>query len=74
MQFYICSICHCDILTIEMCMTFTLTLEWDMVKCKYANENYVCDIIYVGNRNVCSICHHLQDILYRNVQDLDSDL
>ena len=62
------SVTKCEILTVKMCMTLTMTfspLEWAMVKCKYVNQKAACDFLYVGNSNVChgcSICHQLRDI------------
>ena len=32
------------------------------------------DFQFVGNSNVCPICHHLRDINSRKVHDLDYDL
>ena len=58
----------CGILPIELYMTSNLNLEnGPKVKCKYENGKAVFDFIFVGNGNVCFICHHLRDIRSRNV-------
>ena len=59
------------IFTVEMCMTVTLTFRIGRKQCKYASEMVVCNFVFVGNSNVCPICHRLWDIINRNVHDLD---
>ena len=39
----------CEILTVEIYMTASLTFRTAKVKCKYANGKAVCDFIFVGN-------------------------
>ena len=46
-------------------------LEWVKIKCKYDNRKATCDVICVGNCNICPICPHLWDIHGRSVPDLD---
>ena len=48
------------ICAIEMCMT--LNWPFELVTWKYANRKLIYDLLYNGNSNVCTVCHHLQDI------------
>ena len=48
----------CEILTVEICVTLTLTAG---IKYKYTNSKARCHLIFVGNSNVCQIFHRLRD-------------
>ena len=63
------SVIVCEIFTVEMCMTLTLTLIIGHGH-KYANRKAICHFIIVGNCNVCSICHRLRYIHSQNARDL----
>ena len=67
------SVTVCKMLTVEMCITLTLTLKWAKVRCKYAKEK-LCDFLFDGNSNVCPIHHHLRDIHSQNVHDFYVDV
>ena len=47
---------------------------WINAKFKYADGKGLCNFLFVGNNNVCPICHPLRDINSRNVHDFDPDL
>ena len=64
----------CEIFTVETCITLTMTFGFNKVKCKYANGNALCDFLFVGNSNACSIGHRLRDVIGWNVRDLDPDI
>ena len=51
----------CEIFTVEMCIILDFIVKKVKVKCKFDNRKGTCDIVCVGNRNVCSICHCLLD-------------
>ena len=44
------------------------------VKSKSANRKSLCYFTFDGSSNLNPICHHLKDIRYRIVHDLDLDL
>ena len=58
----------------KMCMTFTLTLQYIKVKCKYANQKSIYDLLFDGNHNFYPISHHFKVIHCQNVHNLDLDL
>ena len=37
--------------------------------CKNADRKLIHDFLFVGNSNVCPICHHLRDILFVTIYD-----
>ena len=71
---FVVSVTVREILTVEICITLTLTSRTAKVKCKYANRKATSDYLCVGNNNVCPICHRLRDVKSRKVHDLNSDL
>ena len=46
-------------------------LQWAKIKCKYANWNTIIDVLFVGNSNVCPVCHNFRDIHNKNVHNFD---
>ena len=59
------------VLCIERLLLFVLLLK--MLGAN-ANEKALCDLLFVGNSNVCPICHHLREIRNQNVLDIDLDI
>ena len=51
-----------------------LPLEWSKVKCKYTIRKPIGDLLFIGNCNICPICHCFQDIHCQNFDDLHFDL
>ena len=47
------SVTICEILTVELYMTSTLTFKTASVKRKYTNGKAICHFIFVGKSNVC---------------------
>ena len=62
------------IFAVEMCMTLTLTLKYTKVNRKSVDRKPVNDFVTDGDSNLFNIFHHLQDIHYRYMHDLDLDL
>ena len=54
-----------------MCMTLILTFRMGSMSYKYANRKAMCNFLFVGNTDVCHICHRLRDINGRNVHNHD---
>ena len=52
---------------VKLYMILILCLEQAKVRCKYARGKALCNFKFVGNSNVCPICHCLRDINSRNV-------
>ena len=50
-----------EIFAVEMCLTLTLIFKWSKFKCKVTNQKPINKFTYVGNCNICSICHRLRD-------------
>ena len=58
-----------ELFTVEKWMTWPL--EWVKDKSRYANEKPYATSLFVGNGNICAICHHFRDIHSRSVHNLD---
>ena len=53
------SVTICEEFPIEICMTLTLTFRMSQYEIKCASGNALCNFLFVGNTNVCPICHRL---------------
>ena len=58
---FVLSVTVCVLFTVEVCMTLTLTFKMVKVKYKYINRKPISDFLFVGNGNICAICHHFRD-------------
>ena len=58
----------------QMWMFLAFNFRMGKVNCGYFNGKAVCDFIFVGNSNVCPICHRLWDINSGNVYELNADI